>query len=166
MVQKLPETEVLHKWSYRTLKSILIHWSKKIVIQRSCASGLTGTWKVSWYSVPKGARNRGLPQVVLQDPEKYPDTLVQKNRDTEILGKWSYRNLKSILIQRSKKSWHSDLAQVVLQDPDTSGPKGSSYRSSYKCRANLPSLLVGVHSHTHAVWGLLPIFFIFFFELL
>ena len=36
-------------------------------------------------------------------------------------GPWRQRSC-------TKKFWYTDLAQVVLQDPDTSGPKGSSYR--------------------------------------
>ena len=97
---KDPHTEILHKLSHR------------ILIQRSRTSAPTG----SWYSGPK-------------DPA------------TEILHKCSYRILiqavqrlmhTEILKQRSctsclTGSWYRDLAQVVLEVPDTSSPKASWY---------------------------------------
>ena len=115
---KDPATEILHKCSYRILIQVvqrIIH--TEILKQRSCTSCPTG----SWY--------RYLAQVVLEDP----DTVGQKIL-TEILYKCSYRILiqvvQRILTQRSctscpTGSWYRDLAQVVLEDPDTSGPKAS-----------------------------------------
>ena len=101
-----PETQILHKLSNR----ILIQW-------------------------PKGSSYR--------DPER---DLALVLLHTEILQKWSYRiptqAVQRILIQRSctsgptrswykwskmiliQRSWDRDLALVLLQDPDTSGPKG------------------------------------------
>ena len=142
---KDPHTEILKQRSCTNCPTILI--------QRSRTSGPIR----SWYSGPK-------------DPA------------TEILHKCSYRILiqvvqriihTEILKQRSctsgpTGSWYRDLAQVVLEDPDTSGSKASWYeilrkwsyriliqvvriliqRSCYKCRADLLSLLVGVRSHT------------------
>ena len=142
---KDPHTEILKQRSCTNCPTILI--------QRSRTSGPIR----SWFSGPK-------------DPA------------TEILHKCSYRILiqvvqriihTEILKQRSctsgpTGSWYRDLAQVVLEDPDTSGSKASWYeilckwsyriliqvvriliqRSCYKCRADLLSLLVGVRSHT------------------
>ena len=142
---KDPHTEILKQRSCTNCPTILI--------QRSRTSGPIR----SWYSGPK-------------DPA------------TEILHKCSYRILiqvvqriihTEILKQRSctsgpTGSWYRDLAQVVLEDPDTSGSKASWYeilckwsyriliqvvriliqKSCYKCRADLLSLLVGVRSHT------------------
>ena len=178
-----PEAEILLKWSYRILLQVVqkdpdkdlctngatrswYKWPKRILIrteilrQRSCTSSpiqdpATSGPKRSTYRDPD---DRDLAQVVLQEPEKYPDTVVPKSPDTEILHKWSYRILiqavqtdphTEILKQRDtsgpkgawnrdlaqvqdpdliQRSWDRDLAQVLLQDPDTSGPKGSWYR--------------------------------------
>ena len=143
-----PETEILHKCYYRILRQVVQkgswYWDlaqvvlqdpgtsgKRILIQRSCTSGPTASW-YKWSTHGLDTRS------------------------------WRQRSCTRGLAGTWKVSW---FAQVVLQDPETSGPKGSSYRdpeterykwskriliqrSCYKCRANLPSLLVGVHSHT------------------
>ena len=100
--------------------------------------------------------NRDLVQVLLQDPDTsgprdpHTHTEILKHRSlhklsNRILIQWSNRIpiqwFKRILIQRSctsgprgswhkrsKGPWYRDLVQVLLQDPDTSGPKVSSYR--------------------------------------
>ena len=82
---------------------------QKILLQRSCTSA------------PTVSCNRILIQVVQR-------ILTQRswNRDldTEISHKCAYR----ILIQWAKRSCYRDLAQVLLEDPDTSGPKDHSHR--------------------------------------
>ena len=161
------------------------------MIQRSCTSASAG----SWYKWPKGSSHRDAEREILHKLSHR--ILIQRSRTsaptgswysgpkdpaTEILHKCSYRILiqavqrlmhTEILKQRSctsclTGSWYRDLAQVVLEDPDTSGSKASWYeilckwsyriliqvvriliqRSCYKCRADLLSLLVGVRSHT------------------
>ena len=111
-----PETEVLHKWSYKILiKVVEEDPHTEILGQRSCTSGPTGSWysgpKGSWYSGPERSWYGGFAQVVLQDPE----TSVPKGS--------SYRDLAteictSAILQDPNGSWYRDLAQVVLQDPD------------------------------------------------
>ena len=116
--------------------------------------------------VPQGWSYRSQKRILMQVAEQEPDT--------EILHKWLIQVAHNVTRVLIKGSWNRGLAQVVLQNPDTSGPKdphteilrqrpctsattGAWYkwskriliqRSCYKCRANLPSLLVGVHSHT------------------
>ena len=111
VVQKDPDTEILHKWSKRILK------------YRSCASAPQG-----WYKWSK------------RNPEQR-DTSNQKELEAEILQKWCYKILiqavqkdphteilKTDLAQVVEKDPDTEILQVVLKDPDTSGPKGSSYR--------------------------------------
>ena len=175
---KDPDTEILkffflHKLSHRTLiqwsKRIPIQWSRRILIQRSCRSGPRG----SWHKRSKRSRNRDLAQVVLQDPDtsgpkgsytytgawKESRSLIQRSctsdptgpwckrfeirkdldtdldPDAEIWRKWSYRILVQV-VRGPTGSWYKWSTRVLIQ------------RSCYKCRADLPSLLVGVHSHT------------------
>ena len=142
---KDPHTEIRRQIWHKLSSRILIQWSNRIPIQRSCTSGRTGSWhkrsKEPWY--------RDLVQVVLQDPDtsgpkgsSYRDPerdLALVLLHTEILHKWSYRiptqAVQRILIQRSctsgptrswykwskmiliQRSWNRDLAQVAVQDP-------------------------------------------------
>ena len=82
------------------------------MIQRSCTSANAG----SWYKWSKGSSHR--------DPETEILHKLSHDLDTEISHKCAYR----ILIQWAKRSCHRDLAQVLLQDPDTSGPKDHTHR--------------------------------------
>ena len=162
---------------------------QKILLQRSCTSAPTGSrCKWSKGSCTQRSWNRDLAQVVprswyrdlaqvgLYDPDTVGQKiLLQRSCTSAPTGSW-YKWSKvhtEILKQRSctsgpTGSWYRDLAQVVLEDPDTSGSKASWYeilckwsyriliqvvriliqRSCYKCRADLLSLLVGVRSHT------------------
>ena len=127
-----PDTEILYKWSYRILIQVVQKDpNTEILRQRS--------WMI---------------EVVLQDPDteilQDPDTVVQKiallqeadtsgpkDLHTEILkqrpctscptGPW-YSGPKGSRYSGREGSWYRDLAQVVLEDPDTSGPKWSWYR--------------------------------------
>ena len=113
--------------------------------------------------------NTDLAQVVQQDPDTVvqqdPDTVVQKDPDTEILHKWSYRILtqavQRTLIQRSctsgpTGSWYKWSKRILIQRSWARSCTNANKwckrilmrRSCYKCRANSPSLLVGVRSHT------------------
>ena len=105
--------EILCKWSYRILIQVV---QKDPYIQR-------------WY--------RDLAQVLMQDPDiRGPKDHSHRDPETEILHKLSHR----ILIQRSRTSapigsWYSgpkdpatEILQVLLQNPDTSGPKDHSHR--------------------------------------
>ena len=128
-------TEILHKWSDRTLMQ---------VVRNS---------KGSWYRF--GSWYRDLAQVVPQGPGTSgptgsPQGSWYRDPETEVLHKWSYK----ILIQVFWKDPHTE---ILRQRSCTSATTGSWYkwskriliqRSCYKCRADLPSLLVGVHSHT------------------
>ena len=107
VVHKDPDTEILRQRSCRSGPTgSLIEVVYRILMQRSCPYRILIQWsKGSWHKDP----------------------------DTEILYKWSYRILiqvrsKRILIERS---WDRDLVQVLLQEPDTSGPKGSWYRDKW-----------------------------------
>ena len=140
MILQDPDKEILRKCPHnRDLVQVLLQDPDtsgpkdphtEILKHRSCTSCPTG----SWYSCPTG----DLAQVVVQDP----DTSGPKDPDTEILYKWSYR----ILIQVVQKDPHTEILSC------TSANKWCKRilmrRSCYKCRANLPSLLVGVRSHT------------------
>ena len=125
--------------------------------------------KKSWterYRYSKGTWSRDLAQVVLQDSDtsgpkgsSYRDPrtdLAQVVQDPDAESKWS----KRILTQRSHRvgptgAWKE--SRSLIQRSCTSATTGSwdkwSKRiriqgSCYTCRADLPSLLVGVHSHT------------------
>ena len=115
-----PHTEIFHKWFYsfliqvvqkscptRSCKGSCIRykWSIRILIQRLCTSDVTGSW-CKW---SEGIliqiwilMHIYLAEVVLHDP-----------------GSW---------YERSRRSWYRDVAQVVLQHPDTSGRTGAWYR--------------------------------------
>ena len=140
---KNPHTEILRQILHKLSSRILIQWSNRIPIQRSCTSGRTG----SWHKRSKGPWYRDLVQVVLQDPDTsgpkgswHRDPERDLALHTEILHKWSYRiptqAVQRIPIQRSctsgptrswykwskmiliQRSWDRDLALVLLQDPD------------------------------------------------
>ena len=144
VVEKDPDTSRLKVSSYRDLAKVVPQdpdtSGPKGLIQRSCTSVLiTGIlYKCSCRILiqwPKGSSYR--------DPER---DLALVLLHTEILHKWCYRiptqAVQRILIQRSctsgptrswykwskmiliQRSWDRDLALVLLQDPDTSGPKG------------------------------------------
>ena len=104
--------EILCKWSYRILIQVVQKDPYTEMIQRSCTSANAG----SWYKWPKGSSHR--------DPETEILHKLSHDLDTEISHKWAY----TILIQWAKRSCYRDLAQVLLQDPDTSGPKDHSHR--------------------------------------
>ena len=154
-----------------TSKRILIQRSHRVgptgawkgsrsLIQRSCTSDPTGPW-CKWFEIRK---------ILVQFW-----ILMQRSSASGPTGswhKWSYRILiqvvhkgldTGILRQRSctsgsTKSWYKCSERILIQRSCTSATTGSWYkwskriliqRSCYKCRADLPSLLVGVHSHTH-----------------
>ena len=104
--------EILCKWSYRILIQVVQKDPYTEMIQRSCTSANAG----SWYKWPKGSSHR--------DPETEILHKLSHDLDTEISHKWAY----TILKQWAKRSCYRDLAQVLLQDPDTSGPKDHSHR--------------------------------------
>ena len=104
--------EILCKWSYRILIQVVQKDPYTEMIQRSCTSANAG----SWYKWPKRSSHR--------DPETEILHKLSHDLDTEISHKWAY----TILIQWAKRSCYRDLAQVLLQDPDTSGPKDHSHR--------------------------------------
>ena len=104
--------EILCKWSYRILIQVVQKDPYTEMIQRSCTSANAG----SWYKWSKGSSHR--------DPETEISHKLSHDLDTEISHKCAYR----ILIQWAKRSCHRDLAQVLLQDPDASGPKDHTHR--------------------------------------
>ena len=119
-----PNTEILTQRSWdRDLAEVVLQDP-----DRSDPSG-------SWYKWSKGSSHS----------HRDPETQILHKLSSRILIQWSNRIpiqwFKRILIQRSctsgprgswhkrsKGPWYRDLVQVVLQDPDTSGPKISSYR--------------------------------------
>ena len=104
---KVPDTEILYKWS------VLYKWSKRILIQRSCTGGpilIQGSW------------NRGLAQVVLQNPDKSGRRRSSyRDPGTEILHKWSHR----ILVQWSKRIVIQWSRKILIRRFCASGPTGS-----------------------------------------
>ena len=175
VVQKGANTKILHKWSYRILIQVVqkdphteilsqrsctsgptwscYKWSKKILIQsswrqRSWTSGLTGTWKGSWHSGAKRSWYKRSKRILIQRSWNREIQVAQKRRlkqracTSGPTGSWPHTE---ILRQRSCTSatigsWYKWSKRILIQ------------RSCYKCRANLPSLLVGVHSHTHTLF--------------
>ena len=154
------------------------HTHTEILKHRSCTSCPTGSWYSgptgSRYSGSKGSWYRDFAQVVLEDP----DTSGPKDPGTEILYKWSYRILiqvvqkyphTEILKHRSctscptgswysgptgsrysgsKGSWYRDFAQVVLEDPDTCGPKDPGTEILYKWSYRILIQVVQKYPHT------------------
>ena len=124
--QKDPDTEILYKWSYRILIQVVqkdLH--TEILRQRSCTSVTTGSW-YKWSKRIRILKQRSCTSAPLDFDRVVQKILLQKS--CAPTGSWHKRS--KILIQRSSAS--------VLQDPDTSGPKGSSYRDpeteiSHKC---------------------------------
>ena len=152
-VHKDPDTEILYKWSDRILiqvaRKILIErswykWSKRIRLlkQRSCTSGPTGSCKWSKRILIQRSWDRDLAQALLQDCRsggKDPDAeilykwsyrilieVVQKDPHIESLHKWSYR----ILMEVVEKDLETEiLHKCSWMNDDTSGPKKWSYRT-------------------------------------
>ena len=85
---------------------------QNILLQRSCTSVPT--------QYPVTGSKISVSGSLCEDPLDH----LYQDLDTEISHKCTY----SILIQWAKRSCYRDLAQVLLEDPDTSGPKDHSHR--------------------------------------
>ena len=120
-----PDTGILHRCPDRILlnRSWQGDLGREIRIQRSCTSGLLGSWRKSpgGEILDERIPYKEISQAVLQDPDA--DILIKrsciKDLHKEILHKVSYtiliqRYAQESCVQRSFTSGHTDLAEEIL----------------------------------------------------
>ena len=137
-----PHTVILHKWSYYRIlaqRSWKRDLGQEIRRQRSCASGITGSWRrdPDINTLHKRSSYTDLSQAPLQDPRRS----WHRHLAQEILIQWSCTSSQRLLMQKSRQR---HLAEVVLQDSD----------AEILTRTWHPRFPTRKHRNT--VWGLLP----------